>query len=79
MPYPGLPIDLKLHLWHTICRLILAFRLETETVYLNREMYSKLELLQCTIVKSFLGLSRYSHHSKLLTALGIPPIEELSL
>ena len=40
MPYPGLPVDLKLHLWHTICRPILTFRLET--VYLNRAMYGKL-------------------------------------
>ena len=74
MPYPGLPVDLKLHLWHTICRPILTFGLET--VYLNRAMYSKLESLQGTIVKAFLGLSRYSHHSKLLTALDILPIEE---
>ena len=37
MPYPGLPVDLKLHIWHTICR---------ETVYLNRAMYGKLESLQ---------------------------------
>ena len=66
MPYPGLPVDLKLHFWHTICR----------SIYLNRAMYIKLESLQDTIVKAFLGLSRYSHHSKLLTALGILPIEE---
>ena len=39
-------------------------------------MYSKLESLQGTIGKSVLGLSRYSHHSKLLTALVILPIEE---
>ena len=39
-------------------------------------MYIKLESLQGTIVKAFLGLSRYSHHSKLMTALGILPIEE---
>ena len=39
-------------------------------------MYGKLESLQGTIVKAFLGLSRYSHHSKLLTALDILPIEE---
>ena len=74
MPYPGLPVDLRLHLWHTICRPILTFGLET--VYLNRAMYSKLESLQGTIVKIFLGMSRYSHHSKLLTALDILPIEE---
>ena len=74
MPYPGLPVDLKLHLWHTICRPILTFGLKT--VYLNRAMYSKLESLQGTIVKAFLGLSRYSHHFKLLTALDILPIEE---
>ena len=74
MPYPGLPVDLKLHLRHTICRPFLTFGLET--VYLNRAMYGKLESLQGTIVKAFLGLSRYSHHSKLLTALDILPIEE---
>ena len=62
----GLPVDLKLHLWHTIiCRPILTFGLET--VHLNRAMYSKFESIQGTIVQSFLGLSRYSHHSKLLT------------
>ena len=75
MPYSGLPVDLKLHLWHTICRPILTFGLET--VYLNRTMYGELESLQGTIVKAFLGLSKYSHHSKLLTALGILPIEKL--
>ena len=47
-----------------------------ETVHLNKAMYSKLESLQGTIVKSCLGLSRCSHHSKLLTTLGILPIEE---
>ena len=62
MTYPGLPVDLKLHFWHTICRPILIFGLET--VYLNRAMYIKLESLQGTIVKAFLGLSRYSHHSQ---------------
>ena len=69
MPYPGLPVDLKLHLWHTR-----TFGLET--VYLSRAMYGKLESLQGTVVKAFLGLSRYSHHSKLLTALDILPIEK---
>ena len=68
MPYPGLPVDLK----H--CRPILTVGLET--VYLNRAMYGKLESLQGTIVKAFLGLNRYSHHAKLLTALDILPIEE---
>ena len=58
MPYPGLPVNLKLHLWHTICRLILTF--ELETVYFNRATYGKLESLQGTIVKAFIGLSRYS-------------------
>ena len=42
MPYPGLPVDLKLHFWHTICRPILIYGLET--VYLNRAMYIKHEL-----------------------------------
>ena len=37
-------------------------------------MYSKLESLQVTIVKSFLGRSRHSHQTKLLTALGVLPI-----
>ena len=74
MPYPGLPADLKLQLWHTICRPVLTFGLET--VYLNRTMFGKLESLEGTIVKAFLGLSRYSHHSKLLTALGSLPIKE---
>ena len=55
-------------------QIILTFGLET--VYSNRAMYGKLESLQGTIVKAFLGLSRYSHHSKLLTALDILPIEE---
>ena len=39
-------------------------------------MYIKLESLQGTIVKAFLGLSGYSHHSKLMTALGILLIKE---
>ena len=56
MPYPGLPVDLKLYLWHTVCRPILTFGLET--VNLNRAMYGKLESFQGTIVKAFLGLSR---------------------
>ena len=72
MPYPGLPVDLKLHLWHAIC-MSSYFNLRLETVYLNRAMYGK---LQGTLVKKFLGLSRYSHHPKLLTALGILPIKE---
>ena len=46
MPYLGLPVDLKLHLWHTICRPVLTFGLET--VYLNRAMNGKRESLQGT-------------------------------
>ena len=48
MPFSGLPVDLKLHLWHTICRPLLTFGLET--VYSNRTMYGELESLQGTIV-----------------------------
>ena len=43
MPYLGLSVDLKPHLWHAICRPILTFGLNT--VYLNRAMYGKLESL----------------------------------
>ena len=56
MPYPGLPVDLKLHLWHAIC-MSSYFNLRLETVYLNGAVYGK---LQGTLVKTFLGLSRYS-------------------
>ena len=75
MPYPGLSVNLKLNLWYNICRPILTFGIEI-VWFLNRAMYSKLESHQGTVVKYFLGLSRYSHDSKLLAALGIIPIEE---
>ena len=50
MPYIGLPVDQKFNLWHTICRPVLTFGLET--VYLIRAMHGKLESLQGTIVKA---------------------------
>ena len=73
MPYPGLPVDLKCHIWQTICRPILTFGLET--MFLSKTMLSRLNSLQGSIIKNFLALSKQSRHSKLLQALNISSIE----
>ena len=43
-------------------------------LYLSQRSLRKLEVMQGKLVKSFLGLSKYSHTSPLLDALNIQPV-----
>ena len=61
MPYPGLPVDLKCHIWQTTCRPILTFCLET--MFLSKTMLSRLNSLQGSIIKNLLALTKHSRHS----------------
>ena len=72
MAYPGLPVDIKAHMWNSICRPTLTYGLETVT--LSETLTRELESLQGFLIKRSLGLSKYSHHTKLLQAMNIPSV-----
>ena len=48
-----------------------------ETMYLSNTQIKQLESLQGTLLKSSLGLSVHSHHSKLIRALNVAPVGEI--
>ena len=52
-----------------LCSPVLTYGLEC--VYLNKTAINKLESLQGRCIKEAIGVSKRSHHSDLLTAMGI--------
>ena len=46
-------------------------------MYLSNAQIKKLEFLQGTVLKSSLGLSIHSHHSKLIRALNVALVCEI--
>ena len=73
--YPGLSTETKVFLWKSVCQPTLTFALECCT--LDKESLTKLESAQGTLVKGFCGISKRSHHTRLLEALDVPKIKPL--
>ena len=73
--YPGLSNETKSFLWRSMCQPALTFALEC--CNLNVESVTKLESAQGTLVKGFCGISKRSHHSRLLKALDISKVKPL--
>ena len=69
MSYPGLPTDMKSHLWKTVCCPTLLYGMEA--VSLSKIAFKNIESTQGSLIKQSLGLSRCSRHSKILTALNV--------
>ena len=72
MPYPGLPIDIKMYFYQSVCLPTLLFGMEI--MFLSDKLIKKLESSQASLMKRLLGLSKFSHHSKLLEALNISKV-----
>ena len=60
--YPGLPTDIKSHLWKTVCCPTLLYGMEA--VSLSKIAFKNIESTQGSLIKQ-------SHHSNILTALNV--------
>ena len=75
LSYPGLNSDVKAYLWKSICCPTLAYGMES--IMLSQKELKELKTAQCNIIKRVMGINKRSHHTHLLKALGIPPVEEV--
>ena len=75
MSFPESNVDIKNYIWDSVCVSTLKYCLET--MYLSNTQIKKLESLQGTLLKSSPGLSVHSHHSKLIRALNVAPVDEI--
>ena len=71
--YPGLNSDVKAFLWNSIGCPILTYGMESLT--LSDTDIKGLKTSQGNIIKRIMGVNKRSHHSSLLKALGIPPVD----
>jgi hypothetical protein len=75
MSYPGLASDVKAYLWKTIGIPMMSYGMET--VPLSEQNIKTLRSAQGGVIKRVMGIPKRSHHSKLVEALGITPIETI--
>ena len=75
MSYPGLNSDVKAFLWNTIGCPILAYGMES--IDLSESDIKQLKTLQVNTLKIVMGISKHSHHSNILKALGVPTIDDV--
>ena len=69
MCHGGLGTAAKVHLWKTICLPTLLYG--TDAVNIDRSDMAQLKSVQGSLIKTALGISKRSHHSHLVCALGI--------
>ena len=69
MSYPGLPTGITSHLWKTVCCPTLLYGMEA--VSLSKIQFKNIESTQGSLIKQSFGLSKYSHHSKILKAVNV--------
>ena len=72
---PSLQPDLKAHLWRTAPQAALLYG--CEAVPVSRRDIKSMESLQGTLVKQSLRVGKRSHHSNLLSALGVPKVQTI--
>ena len=75
LSYPGLNSDVKAFLWKSISSPLLVYGMES--LSLSNSDLKLLKTTQGNIIKRIMGLNKRSHHTKLLKALKVPPIEEV--
>ena len=69
MSYPGLNTKSKVHLYKTICLPTLIYGMDCLSLSVNN--VAKIQSAQGNIMKYVCGLSKRSHHSSFLQALGV--------
>ena len=70
----GLRPSVKAYLWRSVCSSTLLYG--NEAIAVSTADMKTMESLQGCLVKRSLGIGKRSHHSALLTALGIPSVKE---
>lgn len=74
MSFPGTSADVKTCLWNSVCVPSLTYGLDL--LPLSKRAMDKMESVQGSLVKQAFGISKRSHHSKLLEALNIKTIRQ---
>ena len=69
MKYPGLSSEVKSYLWNSICKPTLLFGMDS--LCIHKKHVSRLDSFQAELLKQCLGISKRSHHSKLLSAMAL--------
>jgi len=75
MCYPGVHTRVKSHVWQSVCLPTLLYGLDNISLFNQNILF--LESIQGNILKSWLGLNKRQHHSKLIDALGLSPVKHL--
>ena len=70
-----IPSEVKAFLWNSIGNPILLYGMEA--IATNKSDIKVLRTTQGNIIKRITGINKRSHHSKLLKALSIPPVEDI--
>jgi len=70
--YPGLCTEAKVHIWKTVALPVLRYGLEA--IDMPPASTTTVEKCQATLIKRCLGMSKYSHHSHVLSALRLEPV-----
>jgi hypothetical protein len=73
MCYPGLNTVSKVHLFKSICLPTLTYGINS--ININDKNIRQLESTQGGIIKQVCGLTKQSHHSKLLSALDVDKVK----
>lgn len=69
MSYPGLATDAKPYLWNSIGAPTLLYGLDS--VPLSRNQINNLKSVQGCTIKRVMGISKKSHHTNLMDAMGV--------
>jgi hypothetical protein len=75
MCYPGLSSEVKAYIWNTVGAPMILYGMES--VPLSSADLKQLQSAQGSIVKRVMGIPKHSHHTRLLTALHIPRVDNL--
>ena len=75
--YPGLTTSAKVYLWNTVGVPSITYGMEC--VHLNTTLLEQLNSAQAASLKSVLGFSKRSRHTRLLKALDVPKISDVTL
>jgi hypothetical protein len=76
MLYPGASTDVQSHLFNHICQPTLTYGLDCINISQNEIV--KLDSAQGKLIKQSLGLSKRSHNTQVLQAMGVKKINELA-
>ena len=73
LAFPGISADVKSYLWKSVCVHSLTYGLDLMCI--SKASMAKLESKQGLLIKQAMGIGKRSHHSKLLEAMNILPVE----